>query len=173
MQRPFWKFGAWKLWAAAALSAGLLELPFPLAGPLPAWRSVFAWFGLVPLLWALLSPACVESAAPAAPRLSARLSLRRAVVRGQLLLGPRHHAPLWRYAALGARRCCCSASVWFWGFTLASLAWALCWCGGQPAARGWRWPPRRFCGLRWNWPPRALPLFPGTSLATRRWTTRW
>ena len=46
---------SWKPWAAAALSAGLLELPFPLAGPLPPWRSVFAWFGLVPLLWAILS----------------------------------------------------------------------------------------------------------------------
>jgi apolipoprotein N-acyltransferase len=33
----------------------LLELPFPLAGPMPPWRSVFAWFALVPLLWALLS----------------------------------------------------------------------------------------------------------------------
>jgi apolipoprotein N-acyltransferase len=44
----------WWLWAAAGLSAGLLELPFPLAGPLPPWRSVFAWFGLVPLLWAIL-----------------------------------------------------------------------------------------------------------------------
>jgi apolipoprotein N-acyltransferase len=46
---------AWKLWAAAGLSAGLLELPFPLAGPMPPWRSVFAWFGLAPLLWAVLS----------------------------------------------------------------------------------------------------------------------
>ena len=43
-----------KLWAAAGLSAGLLELPFPLAGPMPPWRSIFAWFALVPLLWALL-----------------------------------------------------------------------------------------------------------------------
>jgi apolipoprotein N-acyltransferase len=33
-----------------------LELPFPLAGPLPPWRSVFAWIGLVPLLIVLLSP---------------------------------------------------------------------------------------------------------------------
>jgi apolipoprotein N-acyltransferase len=49
--------GSWKLWAAAGLSAGLLELPFPLAGPLPPWRSVFAWFGLVPLLWAILAAA--------------------------------------------------------------------------------------------------------------------
>jgi apolipoprotein N-acyltransferase len=47
--------GSWKLWAAAGLSAGLLELPFPLAGPLPPWRSIFAWFGLIPLLWAILS----------------------------------------------------------------------------------------------------------------------
>jgi apolipoprotein N-acyltransferase len=45
----------WKPWAAAGLSAGLLELPFPLAGPMPPWRSVFAWFGLVPLIWAILS----------------------------------------------------------------------------------------------------------------------
>jgi apolipoprotein N-acyltransferase len=64
MQNVISKLGAWKLWAAAGLSAGLLELPFPLAGPLPIWRSIFAWFALVPLLWALLSPACVEQAPP-------------------------------------------------------------------------------------------------------------
>ena len=46
---------SWKLWAAAGLSAGLLELPFPLAGPMAPWRSVFAWFALAPLLWAVLS----------------------------------------------------------------------------------------------------------------------
>jgi len=57
MQPSTWNPGAWKLWAAAALSAVLLELPFPLAGPLPAWRTAFAWFGLVPLLWAALSAA--------------------------------------------------------------------------------------------------------------------
>ncbi|UWZ83174.1 apolipoprotein N-acyltransferase [Occallatibacter riparius] len=44
----------WMRWAAAVLSAGLLELPFPLAGPMPPWRSVFAWFGLAPLIWAVL-----------------------------------------------------------------------------------------------------------------------
>jgi apolipoprotein N-acyltransferase len=48
---------SWKLWAAAGLSAGLLELPFPLAGPLPPWRNVFAWFGMVPLIWAVLRAA--------------------------------------------------------------------------------------------------------------------
>jgi apolipoprotein N-acyltransferase len=46
---------AWKLWAAAIGSAGLLELPFPLAGPMPPWRSVFAALGLAPLLWAILA----------------------------------------------------------------------------------------------------------------------
>jgi apolipoprotein N-acyltransferase len=46
---------AWKFWAAAVVSAGLLELPFPLAGPLPPWRAIFAWFGLAPLLWAVMS----------------------------------------------------------------------------------------------------------------------
>jgi apolipoprotein N-acyltransferase len=64
MQSEFRKLGAWKLWAAAVLSAGLLELPFPLAGPMPVWRSVFAWFGLVPLLWAHLSPECVDRPRP-------------------------------------------------------------------------------------------------------------
>jgi apolipoprotein N-acyltransferase len=79
MQSKFWKRGAWKLWAAAVLAAGLLELPFPLAGPMPAWRSVFAWFGLVPLLWALLSPACPSQTEQAAPR-----PLRRGFLIGYL-----------------------------------------------------------------------------------------
>jgi apolipoprotein N-acyltransferase len=39
----------------AVLSALLLNLCFPIAGPLPAWRMVFAWFGAVPLLLALLA----------------------------------------------------------------------------------------------------------------------
>jgi apolipoprotein N-acyltransferase len=64
MQRQLTKLGPLKWWAAAAVSAGLLELPFPLAGPLPPWRSVFAWFGLVPLLWAILSPDSVEAGRP-------------------------------------------------------------------------------------------------------------
>src|SRR5215472_10319988 len=53
----------WMRWAAAVLSAGLLELPFPLAGPMPPWRSVFAWFGLAPLIWAVLRVA-EEAARP-------------------------------------------------------------------------------------------------------------
>ena len=39
----------------AVLSAVLLNLCFPIAGPLPVWRTIFAWFGAVPLLVALLS----------------------------------------------------------------------------------------------------------------------
>ena len=31
---------------------------------MPAWRSVFAWFGLVPLLWGVLSPECVDGPRP-------------------------------------------------------------------------------------------------------------
>src|SRR5579863_8141592 len=65
---------AWRLWAAAILSAGLLELPFPLAGPMPPWRGVFAWFGLTPLLWAVLHPSVVEGKRP----------LRRAFLLGYL-----------------------------------------------------------------------------------------
>ena len=64
MKLSSWKSGSWQLWAAAGLTAGLLELPFPLAGPLAAWRTVFAWFGLVPLIWAVLSPGCSESRHP-------------------------------------------------------------------------------------------------------------
>jgi len=59
-----WELRAWKLWAAAVLSAALLELPFPLAGPLPVWRSLFAWVGLVPLLWALLAPGSTAAPRP-------------------------------------------------------------------------------------------------------------
>lgn len=46
---------SWKLFLLALLSAALLELPFPLAGPMPPWRALFAWFALVPLLGALLA----------------------------------------------------------------------------------------------------------------------
>ncbi len=42
-------------WLAALLTALLLELPFPLAGPMPPWRGIVAWFGLVPLIVAVLS----------------------------------------------------------------------------------------------------------------------
>ena len=55
---------SWKLWAAAGLSAGLLELPFPLAGPLPVWRTLFAWIGLAPLLGAILSRVCLDGPRP-------------------------------------------------------------------------------------------------------------
>jgi apolipoprotein N-acyltransferase len=64
MQRTWFSASSLKLWAAAGLSAGLLELPFPLAGPMPPWRSVFAWFGLAPLLWAILSPQEKDSPKP-------------------------------------------------------------------------------------------------------------
>jgi len=55
---------SWIVWAGALLSTALLELPFPVAGPMPAWRAVFAWFGLAPLLCALLSRPVVESKRP-------------------------------------------------------------------------------------------------------------
>lgn len=74
MQRSLRSLGAWKLWGAAALSACLLELPFPLAGPLPLWRTVFAWFGLVPLLCAILSKSVASQPHP----------LRRGFLRGYL-----------------------------------------------------------------------------------------
>lgn len=39
----------------ALFSAFLLNLPFPVAGPLPPWRAVFGWLAMVPLLHALLA----------------------------------------------------------------------------------------------------------------------
>jgi apolipoprotein N-acyltransferase len=61
----------------------LLELPFPIAGPMAPWRSVFAWFGLVPLLWALLANFRTEElesaeADPDGFNTAARHPLRRA-----------------------------------------------------------------------------------------------
>jgi apolipoprotein N-acyltransferase len=64
MRLPVFTQKVWMLWVAAVFSAALLELPFPLAGPMPPWRSIFAWFGLAPLLWALLSPLCVGGKKP-------------------------------------------------------------------------------------------------------------
>src|SRR5579862_307151 len=40
--------------ALALLSGFLLNLPFPIAGPLPPWRAVFGWIALAPLLYTLL-----------------------------------------------------------------------------------------------------------------------
>lgn len=45
----------------ALLSAVLLDLPFPIAGPLPPWRAIFAWVALVPLLYALLGGDAADS----------------------------------------------------------------------------------------------------------------
>ncbi len=39
---------------AALATALLLHLAFPVAGPMPVWRCLFAWFALVPLLVALV-----------------------------------------------------------------------------------------------------------------------
>jgi apolipoprotein N-acyltransferase len=43
-----------RLWALAALSGVLQVLPFPIAGPVPFWRTAFCWVALLPLLFALL-----------------------------------------------------------------------------------------------------------------------
>ncbi len=42
-----------RAWALVVLSAILQLLAFPMAGPLPVWRSIFCWVCLVPFLWAL------------------------------------------------------------------------------------------------------------------------
>jgi len=40
----------------ALVSGFLLDLPFPIAGPLPPWRAAFAWIALAPLMYGLLAP---------------------------------------------------------------------------------------------------------------------
>jgi len=44
-----------RLWGLAILSGVLQLLPFPIAGPVPLWRTAFAWVALLPLFYALLS----------------------------------------------------------------------------------------------------------------------
>ncbi len=56
------------------VTAVLLDLCFPIAGPMPAWRGLIAWVGLVPLLVALL-----REPAAAHPRY-----LRNAAITGYL-----------------------------------------------------------------------------------------
>ena len=42
-------------WLLGVPCAGLLMLPFPIAGPVPWWRTFFAWIAFVPLFWGILS----------------------------------------------------------------------------------------------------------------------
>jgi apolipoprotein N-acyltransferase len=44
-----------RLWAMAVLSGILQVLPFPIAGPVPVWRTVFCWVALLPLIQAILA----------------------------------------------------------------------------------------------------------------------
>ena len=46
-----------RLWGLAALSGVLQVLPFPIAGPVPSWRTAFCWVALLPLFYGLLGSA--------------------------------------------------------------------------------------------------------------------
>ena len=43
-----------RLWGLAVLSGLLQVLPFPIAGPVPLWRTAFCWVCLLPLVYALV-----------------------------------------------------------------------------------------------------------------------
>jgi apolipoprotein N-acyltransferase len=43
-------------WLLGIVSAGLLLLPFSIIGPVPFWRTFFAWLAFVPLFYGLLAP---------------------------------------------------------------------------------------------------------------------
>ena len=45
------------LWGLAILSGVLQVLPFPVAGPVPLWRTHLCWVALLPLLWCLVGDA--------------------------------------------------------------------------------------------------------------------
>jgi apolipoprotein N-acyltransferase len=47
-------------WISGLATAFLLNLPFPVAGPMPPWRGAIAWFALVPLLHGLLAAKNLE-----------------------------------------------------------------------------------------------------------------
>lgn len=65
-----------RLGGLAILSGVLQVLPFPIAGPVPLWRTAFCWVALVPLLYALMEPQ--------APGVSARRHLLLGAVLGYL-----------------------------------------------------------------------------------------
>ncbi len=57
--------GAVRAVLAGAITAVLLNLPFPVAGPLPPWRGAVAWLALVPLLVYCISQADLRRSAVA------------------------------------------------------------------------------------------------------------
>ena len=85
-------------WLLGIFSAALLMLPFSIVGPVPFWRTFFAWIAFVPLFYG-----CSRRRTCAAPRPCCgepyRLSDGRAVVCRQLLLDLPDNALLWRTAS--------------------------------------------------------------------------
>ena len=67
-----------RLYGLALLSAALQLLPFSLAGPVPSWRRLICWIGLVPLLVALSG--CNTRKEPLRPFQAALLSYACGVV---------------------------------------------------------------------------------------------
>jgi apolipoprotein N-acyltransferase len=53
-----------QIWPFGILSAGLLLLPYSIVGPVPFWRTFFAWIAFVPLLVAILSRRNMEAGFP-------------------------------------------------------------------------------------------------------------
>ncbi len=149
----------------------LLELPFPLAGPLPPWRTVFAWFGLVPLLWAILVAGLRGESPAAAARVSVAYFCGVLWYAGNCywvrdtMLHYGDMPPLAPTLLLLGYSMVLGLYFGFFGLFVVMVRRAT---GSTRLALALR----RFCGLRWSWLLRALPLFPGINWATRRWITR-
>ena len=79
-------------WLLGIFSAALLLLPFSIIGPVPFWRTFFAWVAFVPLFYGLLSERKPNPSKGFAARSPCRVSHGRSLVYRQLLLDLPDHA---------------------------------------------------------------------------------
>ena len=96
--RP-WQRLARQPWLLGIVSAALLLLPFSIIGPVPFWRTFFAWLAFVPLFCGLLSKQNLRPSQGVAARNPGCLSHGLSLVCRQLLLDLPDHAVLRRPAA--------------------------------------------------------------------------
>ena len=99
----------WQDWhsnpgCSASVSAALLLLPFSIIGPVPFWRTFFAWLAFVPLFYGLLSRDNLQPPAGLLRGTAGRVSHGLSLVFRQLLLDLPDHALLRRPAAAHLRR---------------------------------------------------------------------
>ena len=103
----------------------LLDLPFPLAGPLPVWRSVFAWFALTAVAGGFAAATCggpreiaTVDAGNCACRFVAGWLMRGGLVRAPIAIGV--YDTMHLYGGMSGplavcfRWCCSGLYLGFW-----------------------------------------------------------